>query len=58
MVIDQMLCDLNQLCARKTLGRKPRLEVHEDRNALALRYIESGGINRFSATHKIAVRAR
>jgi hypothetical protein len=57
MVIDQMQCNRNQLCARKRLGRKPRPEVREDRNALALRYIESGRIGRFSATHKIVVPA-
>jgi hypothetical protein len=55
MVIARMQSSLNQLRAGKKLGRKPRLGVLEDRNALALHYIESGRIRRFAATHKIVV---
>jgi hypothetical protein len=57
MVIDQMESNRNQQRARKQLGRKPRLEVHEDRNALAFHYIDSGGIRRFSAKHCLNVAA-
>jgi hypothetical protein len=53
MVIKQMQSDLNRFRTEKKLGRKPRLEAPEDRNALALQYIESGAINRFSASNKI-----
>ena len=53
MVTDRMQSELNQLRTGKKLGRKPRLEVQEDRNALAFHYIESGAIRRFSANHQI-----
>lgn len=56
MVIEQMQSDLNRLRTEEKLGRRPRLEVQEDRNALALQYIESGAINRFSASHKIGIK--
>jgi hypothetical protein len=57
MVIDQIQRNLNRLSVSKRLGHKPRLGILEDRNALALHYIESGRIKRFSAAHKIVVRA-
>jgi len=53
MVTDQMQTDANQLRTSLNLGRKLCLRVHEDRNAVAFHYIESGGIKRFSARHKI-----
>jgi hypothetical protein len=56
MVTDRMRSDLNQLRTSRGLGHKTDLGVHEDRNALALHYIESGAINRFSVRHRIKVR--
>ena len=53
MVADRMRGRLNRLLTGKKLGRIPGLNAHEDRNALALHYIESGAIRRFSARHKI-----
>jgi hypothetical protein len=53
MVADRMQSEFNRLRTERKLGRKPRLEVQEDRNALAFHYIESGAIKRFSANHKI-----
>ena len=52
-----MQSELNRLRTGKELGRKPCLEVPEDRNALAFHYIESGAIKGFSITHKIMVKA-
>jgi len=43
-LIERMLSNHNRLHTEKKLGRKPRLEVQEDRNALALHYIESSAI--------------
>jgi hypothetical protein len=57
MVTDQMRSKLNRLRTSEKLGRVPRLEVQEDRNALALHYIESGAIRYFSARHQITVKA-
>jgi hypothetical protein len=56
MVTDRMQSHLNRLGTGRKLGRKLRLEVPEDRNALALHNIESGAIERFSAGHRIMVR--
>ena len=56
MVTDRMQGDFNQLRTSKGLGHKTDLGVHEDRNALAFHFIESGAINRFSVRHRIKVR--
>ncbi len=53
MVTDRMQTKLNRLRTAKKIGYVPGLGVREDRNALALHYIESGAIRRFSARHKI-----
>lgn len=55
ILIKRMQSELNRLQTKRKLGREPRLEVQEDRNALALQYIESGAIKRFSSDHKILV---
>ena len=55
MVMDRIRAPRNLLRTETTLGRKPSLQVHEDRNALALHYIESGAIKRFRARHAIIV---
>ncbi|HTL55005.1 MAG TPA: hypothetical protein VL361_04965 [Candidatus Limnocylindrales bacterium] len=47
MVTDQMQTDANQLRTSLNLGRKLCLRVHEDRNAVAFHYIESGAANGF-----------
>jgi hypothetical protein len=56
MVTDRMQSHLNRLGTGRKLGRELRVEVPEDRNALALHYIESGAIQRFSAGHRIIVK--
>ena len=57
MITDRMQSELNRLRTGQKLGRKPRLAVQEERNALAFNYIESGALKRFSASHKITGRA-
>ena len=57
MVTDRMQSGLNRLRAAIGLGHKPCLREHEDRNALAFHYIESGAIKRFSTCHRINVKA-
>jgi hypothetical protein len=56
IVTERMQSPLNRLHTEKKLGRKPRLESREDRNALAFHYIESGAIKRFSASNRIIVK--
>jgi hypothetical protein len=55
MVTDRIRAQHNQLRTLTKLGRKPSLEVPEDRNALAFHFIDSGAIKRFSARHQIIV---
>jgi len=57
MVTDRMQAEGNQVRTAMNLGRKPCLQVPGDRNALAFHFIESGAIRRFSASHRIVVRA-
>ena len=54
MVLDRIRAPSNQLRTATSLGRKPSLQVHDDRNALAFHYIDSGAIGRFSARHRIS----
>ena len=53
LVMDEMQGNRNRRRTARILGRMPGFDAQEDRNALALHYIESGAIRRFSAGHKI-----